>query len=157
MGGEKKISSAIPDAAIELEGHIVYRADRTADSGKRKCGGVCIYVHRDWCKATDIIEKNCSEDLEYLMVKCRSLSMPRELTVITIMAVYIPPQANANVALEKLHTVVSKQQNVCPDVPVIVAGDFNHVNLKKILPKFNTNIFTPTRGKTVLDQVYTNI
>ncbi len=73
------------------------------------------------------------------------------------MAVYIPPQANANVALEKLHTVVSKQQSVCPDVPVIVAGDFNHVNLKKILPKFNTNIFTPTRGKTVLDQVYTNI
>ncbi len=95
---------------------------------------------------TDIIEKYCSEDLEYLMVKCRLFSMPRELTVIPIMAVYIPPQAIANVALEKLHTVVSKQQNVYPDGAVIVAGDYNHVDLKKILPKFNKNIFTPTRG-----------
>ncbi len=58
--------------------------------------------------------------LEYLMVKCRPFSMPRELTVITIMAVYIPPQANANVAWEKLHTVVSKQQNVYPDGAVIL-------------------------------------
>ncbi len=67
---------------------------------------MCIYVHREWCKATDIIEKYCSEDLEYLMVKCRPFSMPRELTVITIMAVYIPPQANANVALEN-YTLLS--------------------------------------------------
>lgn len=54
------------------------------------------------------------------MVKCRPFSMPRELTVITIMAVYIPPQAYANMALEKLHTVVSKQQNLYTDAVVIL-------------------------------------
>ncbi len=62
-----------------------------------------------------------------------------------------------NVALEKLHTVVSKQQNVYPDGAVIVAGCFNHVDLKKILLKFHKNVITPIRGNYFLDQVYTNI
>ncbi len=93
-----------------------------------------IYVYRDWCKATDIIEKYCSEDLEYLMVKSSLLCLVKSLS---LQSAYIPPQANANVALEKLHTVVSKQQNVYPDGAVIVTGDFNLVNLKKILPKFH--------------------
>ncbi len=42
---ETWLSSAILDAAIELEGHVVYRADRTADPGKRKGGGVCEYMY----------------------------------------------------------------------------------------------------------------
>ncbi len=62
-----------------------------------------------------------------------------------------------NVVLEKLHTVVSKQQNVYPDGAVIVAGCFNHVDFKKMLPKFHKNVITPTRGINILDQVYTNI
>ncbi len=42
---ETWLSSAILDAAIELEGHVVYRADRMADSGKRNGNGVCIYMY----------------------------------------------------------------------------------------------------------------
>ncbi len=40
---------------------------------------------------------------------------------------------------------------------MIVAGDFNHVKLKAVLPKFYKNINFPTRGNNILDQVYTNI
>ncbi len=39
---ETWLDSAISDAVIDLQGRTVYRADRTADSGKSKGGGVCI-------------------------------------------------------------------------------------------------------------------
>lgn len=41
---ETWLNHNIPDAAIELVGRTVFRADRTADSGKGKGGGVCIYM-----------------------------------------------------------------------------------------------------------------
>lgn len=65
--------------------------------------------------------------------------MPGEFSVITIMAVYIPTQANANVAFEL------SVNNTYPDGVVMVAGDFNHVNFKNILPKCNKNLTIPTR------------
>lgn len=42
---ETWLSIAVPDATIELEGHIVYGEDRTADFSKSKSGGVCIYMY----------------------------------------------------------------------------------------------------------------
>ncbi len=36
---ETWLDSAISDAVIDLQGRTVYRADRTADSGKTKGGG----------------------------------------------------------------------------------------------------------------------
>ena len=75
-----------------------------------------------------------------------------------ITVVYIPPSASAsNNALTDLYEAISKLQNEHPDALFIVAGDFNHVNLKKVLPKFHQNVDFPTRGKNILDCVYTNI
>jgi len=45
----------IPDAAIELAGCSIYRADCAKDSGKRRGGGLCEYVNNSWCIATDIV------------------------------------------------------------------------------------------------------
>lgn len=39
---ETCLNSTIPNAAIEVAGGSVYRADGTADFGKNKGGGVCI-------------------------------------------------------------------------------------------------------------------
>lgn len=39
----------IPDSAIYLETHAIYRADRTSASGKCRGGGVCVYVNKQWC------------------------------------------------------------------------------------------------------------
>lgn len=94
---ETWLDSAIPDAVIDLQGRTVYRADRTADSGKSKCGGVCIYVSNAWCTSTDIIKTYCSRDIEYLTLKCRPFYVPREFTTILIIGVYIPPRANAKI------------------------------------------------------------
>lgn len=57
----------------------------------------------------------------------------------------------------KLHVVISKQQNKHPEGLFIVAGDFNHTNLKTVLSKFHKNVDIKTRNDKTLDQVYTNI
>lgn len=77
--------------------------------------------------------------------------------VILITAVYIPPHANAKLALEGLHSSVNTQLNAYSEGVVIVAGDFNHVELKTVLPKLHKHINFPTGDNNILDQVYTNI
>ncbi len=92
---ETWLDSAISDIVIDLQDHTVYWVDRTADSGKSKGGGVCIYVSNAWCTSTDIMKMHCSPDIEYLILKCRPFYVPREFTAILITGVCIPPRANA--------------------------------------------------------------
>ncbi|KAM4573377.1 uncharacterized protein PAE49_008206 [Odontesthes bonariensis] len=47
--------------------------------------------------------------------------------------------------------------NSNPEAAVIVAGDFNHMDLKAVLPKFKKFIHFSTRDNNILDQVYCNI
>lgn len=154
---ETWLDNSAPDKAIRLHGCTVYRADRTACSGKKRAGGVCVYINNDWCTAVDITGTHCSPDLEYLAVKCRPFYLPREFSVIHITAVYIPPHANSKLALEELHSLVNSQLNAHPEGAVIVAGDFSHAELKTVLPKLHKHIDFPTRDNNILDQVYTNI
>lgn len=39
----------------------------------------------------------------------------------------------------------------------INAGDFNHAELKTVLPKLHQHVKCPTRGDKTLDKVYSNI
>ncbi len=38
-----------------------------------------------------------------------------------------------------------------------MAGDFNHVNLKTVLPRFEQHVKCATRGNNTMDCVYSNI
>ncbi|KAI4879509.1 hypothetical protein NFI96_030060 [Prochilodus magdalenae] len=78
----------------------------------------------------------CSEATEQLTVKCRPHYLPREFTAVFVIAVYIAPDANANNALKELHDNISSLQNKHLEACYVVAGDFNHVNLTNILPRF---------------------
>ncbi|KAK3570817.1 hypothetical protein QTP86_027623, partial [Hemibagrus guttatus] len=40
---------------------------------------------------------------------------------------------------------------------VIVAGDFNHSDLKTVMPRLHTNVNFPTRENNILDEGYTNM
>ncbi|KAK3570813.1 hypothetical protein QTP86_027627, partial [Hemibagrus guttatus] len=71
--------------------------------------------------------------------------------------VYIPPSANDKEALCELYGAISELQNAHPDGLFIIAGDFNHANLKSVLPKFHQHVDFATRGVNALDLVYTNI
>ncbi len=65
------------------------------------------------------------------------------------------PCANAKDALHELYSPISEQQTNNPDGFFIIAGDFNHANLKTVLPKFYQHVNFATRGNNTLDFVYT--
>lgn len=147
----------IPDSAVQLTGRSIHRYDMTKSSGKSKGGGLCIYVHSDWCTSSRIIYTQCSPDLEVMIVQCRPFYMPRELTTVIISAVNIPPGANVSTALTQLYNIMNKQMQVHPEGAFIVAGDFNQACLKSVLPNFVQYVQCSTRGKNTLDKVYSNL
>lgn len=49
----------------------------------------------------------------------------------------------------------SEQQTAHPDGFTILVGDFNHADLKAVLPKFHQHVHFPTRGNNILVLVYT--
>ncbi len=67
------------------------------------------------------------------------------------------PCANAKDALRELYSAISEQQTNNPDGFFIIAGDFNHANLKTVLPKFYQHVNFATRGNNTLDFVYTTV
>lgn len=110
------------------------------DSGKSRGGVLCIYINNNWCTNATILDQYCSPDLEFLAVKCRPYYLPREFSVVIVLAVYIPPCTNAKLAFSYLLAAINKQQNAYPEGVFIAAGDFNHVNLKRVLPKFDQHV-----------------
>ncbi len=153
---ETWLNDTIPDSAIQLHGLTCYRADRDSSlSGKTRGGGLCVYVNKEWCNNAVVVTKHCSSLVEFMFVKCRPFYLPREFTAIVIVAVYIPPCANAKDALRELYSAISEQQTNNPDSFFIIAGDFNHANLKTVLPKFYQHVNFATRGNNTLDFVYT--
>lgn len=102
-------------------------------------------------------ERHCSSDLELLTVKCRPFYFPREFSVVVVTAVYIPPDANAKLALSYVLMTINKQQNAYPESVFIIAGYFNHATLKTVLPKFDQHVKFATRRENTLDCVYSNI
>lgn len=93
----------------------------------------------------------------HLSAKCRGFYLPWEFSVVIVTAVYIPPDANVDVGLGYVLAAINKQQNKNPDWVFIVARDFNHASLKTVLPKFDQHVKCATRGKNMLDCVYSNI
>ncbi len=93
-----------------------------------------------------------------MIIKCRPFYLPREYTAILLVAVYIPPSSSSNnrsEALNDLYQHISEQQTAHPDAFLILAGDFNHADLKSVFPKMHQHIDFPTRGNNTLDFVYT--
>ncbi|KAI4891531.1 hypothetical protein NFI96_008442, partial [Prochilodus magdalenae] len=132
---ETWLSDRVPDAAIQLDGLASFRADRdSALCGKTRGGGLCVYISTEWCKNSVLVSSYCSPLVEFMVVRCRPFYLPREFTAVLIISVYIPPGATAKAALCELYSAISGLQNTHPDGLFIVAGDFNHVNLKRSKP-----------------------
>ena len=98
-----------------------------------------------------IEQQFCSPDI------CRPHYLPREFSAVILTAVYIQPRANATTALRQLSDTVTKFENDHPDAASIVAGDFNHTNMKTVLPKYYQHVSCPTRGDKILDHCYSTI
>jgi len=108
------------------------------------------YIDPKWCNPKDI-----KTNLEHLIISCRSFYLPREFSTVIITAVYIPSQADTDVSRSALRDVLCWHQTSHPDVAVVVAGDFNRANLKKVMPNIHQHITCATRGERTLDHCYT--
>nr|XP_043882686.1 uncharacterized protein LOC122769872 [Solea senegalensis] len=156
---ETWLNSSVPEAAVSLDGLTTIRADRShALTGKPRGGGLCMYTNNSWCNNATLVSSHCSADIEFMMVRCRPFYLPREFTVVIVVAVYIPPRANTKHALTSLHSAISDMQSKHPEGVFIAAGDFNQANVNTVLPKFHQHVDFATRGENTLDlEVYTNI
>ncbi|KAI3363482.1 hypothetical protein L3Q82_012093 [Scortum barcoo] len=130
---ETWLDPSIPDSAIVPKGLSIHRQDRTINSGKSKGGGVCFMVNNKWCSDVEIISMGCSPDLEHLMIRCRPYYLPHEFTSVVMTAVYVPPHADNNKAMDELYGVIDRTETSRPEAALPV----------------------PTRGENTLDHVYT--
>ncbi|KAI4898264.1 hypothetical protein NFI96_008433 [Prochilodus magdalenae] len=81
--------------------------------------------------------------------------MPREISGVILTPVYIPPQADTDLALGELYKAVNRQETTRPEAACIVVGDFNTANFRKVAPKFVQHVLCSTRGSRTLDHCYT--
>ncbi|TWW68206.1 hypothetical protein D4764_19G0000040 [Takifugu flavidus] len=152
------LTALIPDTAAQLEGFTLLRADRSRESGKRKGGGLAVFVNDRWCNSGHITikEQHCCKDIELLAISMRPHYLPREFTHALAVVVYIPPSANADAACDVLLSAVSRLQTQHPDALLLISGDFNHASPSSSLPKFTQYVTCHTRNNKTLDLFYAN-
>ena len=82
--------------------------------------------------------------------------MPREIPFIFFLAVYLQPQTDAGTkpTISQLYKEISKQETAHPEAALLVAGDFNAGKLKSVLPHFQQHVKCATRGKIIIDHLY---
>lgn len=85
-------SAVRPDVLVCLRQNLHIREDRRRTA-------VCVYVNTGRCTDARIINSYCSTNVGYLLMKCRARYLPREFTVIIIVAVYNPLRASIKDAL----------------------------------------------------------
>lgn len=155
---ESWLTALTPDAVVELDGFQIIRADRTLESGKRKGGGLAVFVNDRWCNPGHITikEQLCSKDIELLAVGMRPFYIPREFSHVIAMTVYVPPTANGDAACDVLTAAVSRLQTQHPNALLLISGDFNHASPSSSLPSFTQYVTCHTRDNKTLDLFYAN-
>lgn len=141
---------------ISSPAHIHHSPWRLHISLRKNRDGVCVYVNNRWCGDVYVVEKHCLANLEPLMVKYRPFYLPKEFGA-TIACCFNPPEVDHMTVLKILHDAISRPETAHPDAVFIVAGNFNHCNLRNILPMFHQHVYLPTRKNNILDQVYSNV
>lgn len=118
-----------------------------------------MFVNNKWCNPGNISvkEKLCTLDIELLAIGLRQYYLLQEFSHVIALTVYIPPSADAALACELLHIVVSQLQTSHPHSFLMISGEFNHVSLSSILPNFTQYVTCHTRNNKTLHLLYANI
>ena len=96
---------------------------------------------------------SCSPEFETLIVRCRPFYSPHELSSVILVGVYIPPKANARTAINNLAASITAIENADPDSIVLALSDFNHINVRKALPKYKQHVKCSTRDDKILELI----
>lgn len=158
---ETWLHDQIPDSHVLLDRFQLVRADRTDDSGKSKGGGLCMYINDQWCTNFTTKSTFCNELVELLVVSCRPFYLPREVSSIRLILVYVPekPSSEADrcAVAERIADAVSNCLNENPDSAILILGDFNGCDISGDLPNFKQYVNCSTRNDKILDLCFCNI
>ncbi|TWW63627.1 hypothetical protein D4764_03G0006350 [Takifugu flavidus] len=136
------------------------RADRdTTAAGKKKGGGLAVFIRNRWCNLEHIHVKECvcSPDVELIAIGLRPYYLPREFTNVIAITVYSPPTGKANTACDVIHSVTADLQTKHPGAFILITGDFNHASLSSTLPTFHQYVQCSMRDSKTLDLLYANV
>ena len=89
---------------------------------------------------------HCSPAFEVLTVSARSYYLPHEFTHVLVVCVYSPLSVNSKEAADQIATHVHNLDTTAPDAVKVVAGDFNHCDLTKVLLAHQQQVTCRTRG-----------
>lgn len=85
----------------------------------------------------NVKERLYTADIELLAVGMHLYYLPREFTSTIVIAVYIPPSADAVMACDVISSTAARLQTEHPDAFMVITGDFNHASLDKNLNNFH--------------------
>ncbi|KAI5100952.1 hypothetical protein C0J45_9938 [Silurus meridionalis] len=127
---ESWLTKLTPDTTVALDVFDLLRADRTMESGRRKGGGLAVFVNNRWCKTGHITikEQICCKDIELLAASMRPYYLPREFSHVIAIAAYIPPSADASSSSPtSLCTAISSQTiHYTPNSPPLPIPSSQH-------------------------------
>lgn len=98
--------------------------------------------------------------IKLLMITCRPFLHAKGIYINHHSCSLYSTRCECQASTDKKKTlcaVINKQLTTNPKGVFIIAEDFNHCNLRTVLPRFHQNLSCPTRWHNTLDHVYTNV
>ena len=154
---ETWLTAETPDSFCNLFGYLFYRNDRIERMG----GGVGCYVKTGiFSRLIDppVLKKL---NFEVLWLALRPSVLPRPLSVVIVLVVYVPPWydvASKKSLIDYLVNCVDYLNSVYANALFLMTGDFNSLETSFFsrLLHFKQIITGKTRGKNTLDKIFTN-
>ena len=115
---------------------------------------MCLLINDNGCTDGRIVSQGTTVNLEFITIKCRPVHFPRDLSSVTITAVYIKHSVERNAAVEDIQKPISKCDIDDPNTLSIVAGDLSQANLKGTMPVHRKYATRPSRDNRILDHCY---
>jgi exonuclease III len=150
---ETWLKESIGDNHVDLPGYNIKRRDRSV----AQHGGVCFFSKE--CIKVIQLHQFHDPNFEVLWTQIRPPRLPRGFPCLVAATVYHPPCANDNDMLEYLSKSLTDIEGLFPGCGIIIAGDFNHLNIKNLSRQFQLKqlVHLPTRGTNTLDLILTNM
>ena len=114
---------------------------------------VCAYIKETHYKYERLDYLNCCDDHECLWIYLRPTRLPRGLTCIITSVIYHPPGTDGAILLDHLFHSLTLVESKYPNCGLIVTGDFNRLDLTRLLNHFRLKqtVKIPTRNDLTLD------
>ena len=151
---ESRLSSNITNDLIKIPGFSCIRKDRCDD---QRGGGLCTYIRNtlDFLELKDLSHPDIES--QWFLIKPKRL--PRGIDAIVIASVYHPPQNNDLTLRNHLFESLDNALTNFPNAGIVLLGDFNQFKPGSLTSSFNLKqvVKRPTRGKNILDKIYTTL